>query len=459
MNSVLIGVDFTLKGDDVLFLEMNTDVGISSPMVNYFDFTSLFNYITTNNFTKIHIIYKEFYTAYEFIDTIKLYCTNNNITYNETITELNSILTPDVQSDDETLVIRLSFNSQAILDDLYCRDKSELMKLIFDNGLTEYIPKTYSKYNDSVTISDNLNTLNDNGINPNLIVKRTMPDVTGLKKQYPAFYKLSTQEELDNLKNNLVEETFIQEYVYNSNNIIDSTIVNHVRSWFLLSNGLLDVIDCGAYVGANSVQIEENLITYTDNKLDDIARSMFFSNPGQSNFNGVPSNYFVEVQQSDNTFQSIPIGNVQIGDIVQAVSIATLDPNASNAETEKWSYTGSLSELITYTTASVMNINNINVNAWFHRINYTNGSSLLPISKLILVENSGSVSFKNTSKLEIGNTIFNSPTQFSQITEISREYYSGSLTILDIEPVDVFIAGTDTNEIMNSTIVVHNKQT
>lgn len=457
MNSVLIGVDFTVNGDDVSFLEMNTDVGISSPMVEYFDFTSLFNYITTNNFTKLHLIYKEFYTTYEFIDTIKTYCTSNNITYNETITELTAILIPDVASDDETLVIRLSFNSQAILDDLYCRDKSELMKLMFDNELTQHIPKTYSKYNDNVTISDNLNTLNDNSINPNLIVKKTMPD--GQKKQYPAFYKLSTPEELESLKNSLGEETLLQEYVYNTENIIDSTIINHVRSWFLISNGLSDVIDCGAYVGANSIQIEENLITYTDNKLDDIARSMFFSNPGQGNLNGVPSTYLVNVQQSDNTFQNISIANLQIGDVVEAASISTLDTEFSRAQTERWVYTGSLNELITYTTASVMNINNLNVSAWFHRIDYTNGSSLLPTSKLVLVENSGSVSFKKISELKIGNTIFNSATEFSQITEISREYYSGSMTVLDIEPTDVFIAGTDTNEIMHNSIIVHNKIT
>jgi len=455
MNSVLIGVDFTVNGDDVSFLEMNTDVGISSPMVEYFDFISLFNYITTNNFTKLHLIYKEFYTAYDFIDTIKTYCINNNITYNETITELTAILIPEVESDNETLVIRLSFNCQAILDDLYCRDKSELMKLMFDDELTQYIPKTYSKYNDDLTISDNLNTLN--GINPNLIVKRTMPD--GQKKQYPAFYKLSTEEELHTLKNNLGEGTLLQEYLYNTENIIDSTIVNHVRSWFLISNGLSDVIDCGAYVGANSVQIEENLITYTDNKLHDIARSMFFSNPSQGNLNGVPSTYLVNIQQSDNTFENISIANLQIGDVVEAASISTLGPDFSRAQTERWVYTGSLNELITYTTASVMNINNLNVSAWFHRINYTNGSSLLPNSKLVLVENSGSVSFKNASELEIGNTIFNSATEFSQITEISREYFSGSMTVLDIEPTDVFIAGTDTNEIMHNSIIVHNKQT
>jgi hypothetical protein len=451
MNSVLIGVDFAVNGDDVSFLEMNTDINISKPVVNYFDFTALFNYISSNNFTKLHLIYKKDITAVEFIDEMKSYCTNNNVIYNETLTPTFALFIPDVESDDQTLVIRLSYNSQAILDDLYCRDKSELTKLIFDSNLTEYIPKTYSKYNDNVTISDNLELLNDNGINPNLIVKNTLPSSQNI---FPKFHKLSTPEELVNLKNNLGESTILQEYIYNTENIIDSTIVNHVRSWFLVSNGLSDIVDCGSYVGANSVQIEENLVTYTDNELDNVARAMYFSNPKLSS-NGIPSDYIVKVLQNDNSFQNTIVGNIQIGDVIEAVNIATLDNDMPENESLNWSYTGSLNELITYTTASVVGVGSINVNNWFYRVDYTNGSSLLSKDKKVLVESSGTVSFKPTSYLEVGDTIFNSSTEFSVVSQISMEYYSGSMVDIDIEPSDVYIAGNETNEIMN-TIIVHN---
>ena len=451
MNSVLIGVDFAVHGDDVSFLEMNTDINISKPVVNYFDFTALFNYISSNNFTKLHLIYKKDITAVEFINEMKLYCTNNSITYNETLTPTFALFIPDVESDDQTLVIRLSYNSQAILDDFYCRDKSELTKLIFDSNLTEYIPKTYSKYNDNVTISDNLELLNDNGINPNLIVKNTLPSS---QNTFPKFHKLYTPEELSNLKANLGESTILQEYIYNTENIIDSTIVNHVRSWFLVSNGLSDIVDCGSYVGANSVQIEENLVTYTDNELDNVARAMYFSNPKLSS-NGIPSDYIVKVLQNDNSFQNTRVGNVKTGDVIEAINIATLDNDMPENEALNWSYTGSLNELITYTTASVVGIGTINVNNWFYRVDYTNGSSLLSKDKKVLVESSGSVSFKPTAYLEVGDTIFNSSTEFSTISQISMEYYSGSMIDIVIDPSDVYIAGNETNEIMN-TLIVHN---
>jgi hypothetical protein len=455
MNSVLIGVDFAVTNDDVKLLELNTEVGISSPMISQFDFVSLFNYINTNNISTLHLIYKEVYIAYQFIDAIKSQCLANNVNYLETLVESNAIFIPEVTDNETTLVLRLAYNSRAILDDLYCRDKSELIKLLFDNNLQDSIPKTYSVYNDGVTISDNLTTLDDNGIIPNLIVKKSLPDP--FKKMYPAFYKLETNEELANLKTSLPTETVLQEYLYSPSTVIDSTIVNHVRYWFLLSNGLSDVVDCGGYIGANSVQIEENLITYTDNKLDNISRAMFFSNPGRANSDGVPSDYLVKVKNSDETFVDKIAGEIQVGDVIQAVDVLTLDSEFTRTQTEQWTYTGSLENLLTYTTASVISVIDKAVEDWFYKIEYTSGTSLLPNDKLILVEDDGVVSFKSVVNLEVGDVIFNNPSSFSTITSISNEYYSGSMTIIDIDPSDVYIAGNVTNEIMN-TLVIHNYQ-
>lgn len=454
MNSVLIGVDFSVTDNDVKFLEMNTDVGISQPMLNYFDFTSLFNYINSNGFTKLHLVYKEIHITYEFIDLIKSHCVNNGIEYLETLVYSNAILLPTIEDSDTTLVLRLAYNAQAILDDLYCRDKSELIKLIFDNNLQEYIPQTYSIHNGGTVINDNLSNISDNGNIPNFIVKKTLPDT--FKRKYPEFYKLSSAEELTNLKQSVPMDTVLQEYIYTPNTVIDSTIVNHIRYWYLLSNGLSDIVDLGGYIGSNTIQIEEDLISYTDNKLNDIARAMFFSNYKNGiTFNGIPSNYVVKVKQPDGTFNDVPVKDVVVGDEIEAINIETLDPNFTLYETERWTYTGSLENLITYTTASVVSNINKEINDWIYRIEYVSGSSLLPADKLILVQDSGVVKFKNVGLLEIGDIIFNSSTVFSTVTAISREYYSGSIMVTDIEPSDVYISGNSENEIIN-TLIVHN---
>jgi hypothetical protein len=184
---------------------------------------------------------------------------------------------------------------------------------------------------------------------------------------------------------------------------------------------------------------------------------MFFSNPGRANSDGIPRDYLVKVKNSDDTFVDKIAGDIQVGDVIQAVDVLTLDSDFTRTQTEQWTYTGALEDLLTYTTASVISVMDKAVEDWFYKIEYTSGTSLLPNGKLILVEDDGVVSFKNVVNLEVGDVIFNNPSSFSTVTSISNEYYSGSMTIIDIEPADVYIAGNETNEIMN-TLVVHNYQ-
>jgi hypothetical protein len=53
MKSVFIGVDYIKNTDSIKLLELNTDVQISNLKESYFDYTSLFNYLSQNGFCKI----------------------------------------------------------------------------------------------------------------------------------------------------------------------------------------------------------------------------------------------------------------------------------------------------------------------------------------------------------------------------------------------------------------------
>jgi len=46
MKSVLIGVDYIKNTDGIKLLELNTDVQISNLKESYFDYVSLFNYLS-----------------------------------------------------------------------------------------------------------------------------------------------------------------------------------------------------------------------------------------------------------------------------------------------------------------------------------------------------------------------------------------------------------------------------
>lgn len=459
MKSVFIGVDYIKNTDSIKLLELNTDVQISNLKESYFDYTSLFNYIAENGFAKLHFIYKETYTSPVFIENIKNLCTQNGVQYNETLITLNSILIDDIEDAEDTLFFRLAYNAQAILDDYYCREHGELVNLLFENGKESYIPKTHLQYSTEV-LHDNIDSLNDNGDYPNIIAKKNYADFD--KTLYPAFYKLSNESELTTLKSNLDTNIFLQEYMFSSENVESNLIVNHIRKWYLISNGLNDVIDLGGYLHSNQVPLKPDYITYTDNKLDNTARSMFYSNPNRLSSAGVLSNYNVKKQNTDSTFTLTDIDALEVGDVVEALHINTLDPGTfKELEILNWRYTGSLENLLTYTTASVVRKTPSVVEDWFNRVEYvspndTTGSFLLQMNKMILIERGSEVRFCSAQDLEVGDVIFNSPTYTSTLTSVTDEWYSGSVNYLDIEPIDVFIAGTDDNEILSSTIVMHN---
>ena len=459
MKSVLIGVDYIKNTDGIKLLELNTDVQISNLKESYFDYTSLFNYVTANGFTKLHFIYKETYTSPVFIENIKNLCTQNGVVYNETLISLNSILIDDIEDANDTLFFRLAYNAQAILDDYYCREHGELVNLLFENSKESYIPNTYLKYSNEVTL-DNISSINNNGDYPNIIAKKNYADFD--KSLYPAFYKLSDETELAGLKSDLDTNIFLQEYIFSSENVEDNLIVNHIRKWYLISNGLSDVIDLGGYLHSNQVPLKPDYITYTNNKLDNTGRSMFYSNPNRLSSAGVLSNYNVKKQNEDSTFTLTDIEALEVGDVVEALEINTLDPGTfKELEILNWRYTGSLNDLLTYTTASVVRKTPSVVEDWFNRVEYVtpneiNGSFLLQMNKMILIERGSEVRFCSAQDLEVGDTIFNSPTYTSTLTSVTDEWYSGSINYLDIEPIDVFIAGSENNEILSSTIVMHN---
>ena len=455
MNSVLLGVDFITTDDEILLLEMNTDINLSFSKSVYFDFDGLFNYITTNEFSILRIIYKTEFVSKYVVDVIKEKCTQNNITFDEIIIPPNSVTIPSYNEDDSTLNLRFAYNAQAILDDTYCRDKNELINLLFDGGNENLIPKTYTKYNNNVL--DSLTTINDNGEIPNLISKKQLPDFN--KNRYPEFIKVNDLTELNTVKSNLDSGALLQEYKFSPNNIEEGVITTHVRQWYLITNQLSEILDLGGYIQSNQIELDEDVIEYTDLKLNNKSRYMFFSNPNRITDEGVPSTYKIGLQQEDGSFIDAEVSTLQIGDVVQALTIDTLGNNFSRQQTFEWEFTGDTENLISYTTASVVSVIHKQIEDWLNKITYTDGVntgySILQNGKMLLVEDNGVVKFKNVSELELGDVIFNSSTNKSTIVSVENEYYIGPITMLDIEPSDVFIAGTNDNEILN-TLVIHN---
>jgi hypothetical protein len=455
MNSVLLGVDFITTDEDILLLEMNTDINLSYAKSSYFDFDGLFNYIVSNEFSTLRIIYKSQFVSKFVVDIIKEKCTLNNVIFDEIIIPANGVTIPSYTDDSSTLNLRFAYNAQAILDDTYCRDKNELINLLFEGGSGSILPKTFTTYNGEVL--DTLTSINDNGEIPNLISKKQLPDFD--KSMYPEFIKVDTLDELESVKSNLNTGLFLQEYKFSPTNIESGSITTHIRQWYLITNQLSEIIDLGGYLHSNQIPLDETIIEYTDLKLNNKSRYMFFSNPNRVSDEGIPSDYKIDVMQEDGSFIETAAADIQIGDNVKALLIDTLGYDFNRQQTFEWEYTGSVESLISYTSASVVSIIHKPTEDWLNKITYTNGDnvgySLLPTGKMLLVNVDGVVKFKNVIDLVEGDTIFNSSDITSTITSIDNEYFTGSITTIDIEPSDVFIAGTNSNEILN-TLVIHN---
>lgn len=234
MVSVISGVDFITTSNSIKLLEINTDINISDIDVSKFNFNLIIDYIIKKNLNKLHLIYKPHITSTFFVKTIKEKVEENNFVFIETKIDKDSIVYPILDDQTDTLILRLAYNARSIYDDLYCRDKGELIRLIFENNLNELFPKTY--YN----TFDNLDEYFC------VVEKKILPIITNVK--FPKIHKLNNRNELSNLKNSIEQDSYLQNYNVKTKN----------RCWFLISNEMNDL----EYLGNNTLKEKQLELKY-----------------------------------------------------------------------------------------------------------------------------------------------------------------------------------------------------
>lgn len=450
MKSVLLGVDYLNLEGQMKFLEMNTDVYIPNIAYNSFDFDALETYLVENSFTKFRVIYKVENTASEFINRLESICDANSITFEKLPVAVDAITIPYFEDISTEFTLRISYDITALVDDVYCRDKKELLSLIFNNNETDLIPKTYFK-KDGTTF-DNVSNLVDNGIHPNLIIKKSLPDFT--KNTFPHFYKLTTEQEVTDVKDGLDTDLIAQEYQYNSNNLWNGKIRDHIRYWLILCSDAETSIDFGGYISSNALPLDSQYITYSGSLLENDSRILYFSNPSRTGV-GIPSLYET-IKIVDGEEVSTPIGNIEIGDNVKAIQLPDFADSSNTQGAMDWLYTGSYND-ITYTTASVVVKLNDTVDEWFIKVNYTiddePNSMLVNLVELVLTSdlNGNNLTFKAASELTSDDYIVVSNSIIANVTSIEYEKFVGDVIKINIEPTDVFLSGTNSNGI-NHTI-------
>ena len=456
MKSVLIASDLIkdLNGN-IKVIETNTNISIS---INWdlYDFANLQSFIQSNNFTEVNIIVPQ--VDKSFSGKVKEICDSIGVTYVEHITIKGSITIPFIEDNESKLIIRLSYDTTAIVDEQYCRDKFSLQKVIHDQsfGAKTYIPVEVGgvTIDDFIDVEDFVYTDDV----PNFIVKSRYPNYD--KEIYPKLYKVENLTQLNALKSTIESDYYLQEFIQSE--LIDGRR-NIIRSIDLLYGSNLDVLNIGGYNVLN--QIEETIWENTwdeDNMLAKKDRPKYITHT--SPHEDAEHEYVYDVDQevvmsdgSRKTFYSLVLG-----DSVKSLHIDGLDLDESTYELDTW--TGSYSDFITnmsiITSAVVATKESQPVSQLFIKLTMDDGTEWDDVKRSpLLVKDGDVIKFKKVNDMVVGDVII---TYNFELFEIQLKTIQNMEIIfkenqilgsLDVEPVDLYLPFV----FSNSAVIQHNR--
>ena len=401
MRTVLIGSDFMYDKDGNLKpIEINTAVGWDGPEkveedIDCLDLTALDAFIKANNFTSIHYI-----GQLEKLDAkLKTYCDNNSIIYAFHIVGESAITIPYIDDNAETLIIRSAYDTTALVDDTYCRDKIEFMNLIKDSSFGSQ----FVYMNDDNTLVSNITNISDNGVHPNFILKSRFPGYD--KMVYPKFFKVTTQSELDTIiANNVTTDYFLMEFLYNPNKLWEghSTVI---RSLNILFPPNLESIQIGQYTKLNQNMLLDN-VTYdpTTFEVNSEFKESYSTNPPVGSQPKLLDTDMVEM--ADGTLKTAL--DLQIGDAIKTIQI----PNENGTSVDSYissefglTYEALVSSAI-YTTNVVTNKQKVNTLTFINELTFEDGSTWEDtMGSRYLIDRDGTVMFKSLFYILPGDVV------------------------------------------------------
>lgn len=460
MRTVLIGSDFMYdKYGNLKPIEINTAVGWDGiekleEDVDCLDLTGLYEFVSNNNFQSIHYIGDIPY----FHKTLESHYSGSSVTYESYPVGRNAITIPLVEDNETKLIIRSAYDTTALVDDTYCRDKVEFMKLI----QSQPFGSQFAYKDDNNTLVSNITTISNNGPHPNFILKSRLPGYDS--EVFPKFFKVTTQVELDEvISQNVTSEYFLMENYVNEEKVWNGHL-KVVRSLNLLYPPTLQSIQLGQYTKINHNLLQEsvtyNLETY---ELDSIFRESYLTNLTTS---WIPKLLDTDtVEMADGTFKTAL--DLQVGDILKTINIPNSENVTSNGNNE-YTYSDltyeSLSTNTTYSTNPVTFKRKVNRLAVIVKLTFTDGTDWEDtIGSSYLADIDGIIQFKTIIRLKEGDVVLllntdNEEVQFVRKTIVSvvesRAVFSGWL--ISVETAELFLTKTSTTNNESFVSIEHN---
>jgi hypothetical protein len=476
MRAVVIGTDF-IKDIDGSFkaIETNTNIGMDVNIVNHMDSQPLTNLILDNSINEVHLIYS--FSNLQMFEPVEIrreamnfdnflsgsICAPNNIEYNFHKVDLDSVTIPHIEDADNKLIIRVCYDTTALIDDVYARDNWEFLKIMYDNDVNS-VPKCY--INDVDLGIDNIGEdLRDNGNHPNYCIKKRITPADN--KIYPKLYKVDTIEQLQNLKLNLEVDEYIQEYIYNTEELIENKVF-HYRSVDLVYSQL-DSLNLYVYNKTNMAPIVDSCDFDDNNKVQMWDRLRYVSKI----FNGssdvsvkLDADETTKIVMSDNSI--VTADNLSINDEVKSIHF---DDIISLNETHNWSGSyNNFSQNYSITSSKVVEKDIFNYYGSIVNIELDNGSifSDVPHGRIFNVVSvptedtiETNVKLISYEDLSIGNTILvldnqTNTIETKNIANIEYSFEELKAYRINVEESDLFLSMEETENQSVYGILTHN---
>ena len=399
MRTVLIGSDFMYDKDGNLKpIEINTAVGWDGPRkieddIDCLDLTNLHQFVETKGFTSIHYVGD----ILPFHKILEAHYSGSSVTYEYHAIGSFAITIPFIEDNDETLIIRSAYDTTALVDDTYCRDKVEFMKLI----QSQSFGSQFAYLDESNQLVSNITTINDNGEHPNFILKSRYPGYD--KEVYPKFFKVSTQEELNTILGNVTSDYFLMENYCNTTNDYEGH-VKVIRSLNILYPPTLESIQIGQYTKFNEniifSDVEYESVTYM---LNPEYRDSYVTAPTSK---GLPKLLDTDmVEMADGTFKTAL--ELEIGDIIKTIDIP--NPNGVDNTSYLTNFEITYETLVsgtTYSTNKITNKKRVNLLSMVNQLTFDDNSTWEDTGgSSYLIERDNVIQFENLFHIKVGDVV------------------------------------------------------
>ena len=479
MRGTLIGSDYLKQGNEVKFLEINTNIAVHQGAVNWLDTGSLMAVLTGSNITEFHFIHngndsnarKLEVIEYKLAVELSSSCALNNISYFNHEVAQGAITVPYIEDADHKFILRQSYDNTAIIDSSYAADNFEFFDLMSGSN---YSPKLFQSSSADELYLDTFDSISTSSIHPNVVIKSRYPAYD--YNIYPKIGKFNDSSSIDqdiiDLKTNLPEDYLLQEFVNDPSNIVDGRW-SVIRGVDILYGPTLEVLHLGGYKTTPYLDLDLIPTTFSGS-------SQFLDKKSKQKYNSkalLTSQELFHTDASDRillTDGTVVSGSqLSTGDSIKTsafslevgTEISASIPVFKEVDEDfrdHYGYLRNISGSIQYVSASLAGIEEKTDDIPLITINFGDGSSIIDSPRAAhLIEESGSdlVYFEYVNKFIPGDKLITLDINTNdmtpkEITSTSFSWGDGNETLynLDVTPIDHFL-----NKLSGSNyLITHN---